>query len=245
MDSQSQVAANDFHTYVSSVPFLALQHELVSGGTTARRRLADNLNEMNITAQPTVRAYILATVITLPPPPPPVPTPPAPPPSPPSPPAPPPGLCKNTCDVQTWWPNYVAGVLYGEIGVCNDGGPSDPKPSAKTCATGTDCDDCGVRTFCVDCPEACMENNVHLDDMSLACMTDQWNDGHCDATCNDIACGYNDCSQTQIQLACLALLQAATTDYTTPPLAYGDRVAHQPNLVPVELLINLQPSRES
>ena len=112
------------------------------------------------------------------------------------------------------------------------------------CSTGSDCADCGVRTFCVDCPAECQANNLDLHDSSLACMTDQWDNGVCDSTCNNIACGYNDCSQTQIQVACLADLQASTTDYTTPPLAYVDRVARQANLVPVELLLNLQPSRE-
>ena len=69
--------------------------------------------------------------------------PPSVPPSPPSPPAPPPGLCTDTCNSQG-----------GVVGECNDGGEGDLYKEVA-CDFGTDCADCGVRIYCVDCPQAC------------------------------------------------------------------------------------------
>ena len=111
-----------------------------------------------------------ATPVTLPPSPPPEPPsapPPSPPPSPPSPPAPPPGLCTDTC-------NDLGGI----VGECNDGGPGDTFKNVA-CDYGTDCTDCGVRIFCVDCPEACQAKAV--EDPAGACMQAMWNDQTCDA----------------------------------------------------------------
>ena len=119
---------------------------------------------------PVLSAVERATTITLPPSPPPEPPsapPPSPPPSPPSPPAPPPGLCTDTC-------NELGGI----VGECNDGGPGDTLKNVA-CDYGTDCTDCGVRIFCVDCPEACQKKAV--EDPANACMQAMWNDGTCDA----------------------------------------------------------------
>eukprot|EP00964_Phaeocystis_antarctica_P100012 scaffold65743_cov62-Phaeocystis_antarctica.AAC.2 len=88
----------------------------------------------------------------LPPPPPPPPTPPSPPPpsppqpsSPPppppsSPPTPPPMLCSNQCSKHSSGP----GGPYAKNKVCQDGGDD---ATGSTCAYGTDCADCGPRSF--------------------------------------------------------------------------------------------------
>ena len=85
-----------------------------------------------------------------PPPSPPSPPPPSPPPQPPSPPSPPPGVCTDTCNTRG-----------GIVGECNDGGPGDLKKNVN-CDYGTDCSDCGVRIFCVDCSEECQALAVQV-----------------------------------------------------------------------------------
>ena len=47
------------------------------------------------------------------------------------------------------------------MGECNDGGPGDLKKNVN-CDYGTDCSDCGVRIFCVDCSEECQARAVQV-----------------------------------------------------------------------------------
>lgn len=99
------------------------------------------------------------------------------------------------------------------IGRCNDGGPGDLSPIARICALGTDCADCGIRDFCYHCPEACKERNEQVP--NEACMESMWNDGVCDAECQNSACDFNDCSVTQIIERCMEVQAASGIDYTS------------------------------
>eukprot|EP00966_Prymnesium_polylepis_P127132 2940080-Prymnesium_polylepis.2 len=91
---------------------------------------------------------------------PPPPVPPLPPP-PPSPPPALPGLCLNTCTHQL-----------NEAGVCNEAAPGQTLDSrtGKVCEYATDCTDCGVRSYCTDCPPACYEEAIAAEPTTLACL---------------------------------------------------------------------------
>ena len=135
-----------------------------------------------------------------PPPSPPPPTPP--PPSPPSPPSPPPGICENTCPTN-------------QAGVCDD------VSVGGTCPLGTDCADCGVRIFCEGCPAACQEANL-AGALESACMQAFWSDGKCDPQCNNLACGYNDCTNAQATEKCISEQERNGVDLSTPPGGEGN-----------------------
>ena len=100
-------------------------------------------SDLAFAAAPTVSGVLAIPLDVYPepsPPPPPPTFPPAtPPPTPPLPPEAPPGLCVSVCD-------DTLGL--GERGECNDGGPGDLHPNLNRCTLGSDCADCGVRTFC-------------------------------------------------------------------------------------------------
>ena len=175
---------------------------------------------LRLTAEPVVflRATLVAYITPPSPPPASPPQPPSPPPpSPPSPPSPPPGLCSNECN---------QGGL-GTVGTCDDGVPAsegtigDLRWQAKTCPMGTDCDDCGVRIFCTDCPLECQTQNLLQPDS--ACMQTMLDNKECDSACNKRECGYDKgrCTATQITDACLARQDAGTIDYGSKPLTSG------------------------
>ena len=100
-------------------------------------------SDLAFAAAPTVSGVLAIPLDVYPepslPPPPPTPPPVTPPPTPPLPPEAPPGLCVSVCD-------DTLGL--GERGECNDGGPGDLYPNLNRCTLGSDCADCGVRTFC-------------------------------------------------------------------------------------------------
>lgn len=145
-------------------------------------------------------------------PPPPLP----PPPSPPLPPPSPPGNCANTCNNMP---------LKGTPGVCDDGlPPDDPAtPVSQVCNPGTDCDDCGTRTFCSppDCPEACFQRA--FTDSKKACMDYMLRNGQCNPQCNNRACGYDgfnstagefgECDARQITELCVPIMQESGNNY--------------------------------
>jgi hypothetical protein len=99
---------------------------------------------------------------------------------------------------------------------CSDNGPDQwiaclhRTPAG---ALGTDCADCGIRDFCYHCPEACKERNEQVP--NEACMESMWNDGVCDAECQNSACDFNDCSVTQIIERCMEVQAASGIDYTS------------------------------
>ena len=159
-----------------------------------------------------VRAFAPPPVLPPPmSPPPPLP----PPPSPPLPPPSPPGNCLNTCNM----------LRNGAPGVCDDGlPPVDPETlTNEICAHGTDCDDCGVRTFCSppDCPQECFRRT--LADNQGACMDFMLNNGQCNPQCNNRACGYDgfnsssgqygECDARQITELCLPVMQEDGNNY--------------------------------
>ena len=220
--------------------------------------------EPQTTSYTLTRSLFLPPLIPPPSPPPPTPPPPSPPPpfAPPPPLPPPPaapGLCTNTCESNV---NNVAGV-------CNDGGPNrdgSRNTNPAPCALGTDCDDCGVRTICENCPTTCQERNAGLADISDACFTHMLDNGACDSGCNNLECGYDSlqggrhaCTRTQIQEACLEATDTSGTDFTLPPLSdsgsnvvelmamYGTTNPFDPlvtaarTLVPVEISLDLKP----
>jgi hypothetical protein len=84
------------------------------------------------------------------------------------------------------------------------------------CDVGTDCEDCGIRDYCYECPAACQERNAQTPEQ--ACMQSMWNDGACDTNCANAECGFNDCSRAQIATACMATQAAAGLDYASAPL---------------------------
>ena len=96
---------------------------------------------------------------------PPPPMPPLPPP-PPSPPPALPGLCLNTCTHQL-----------NEAGVCNEASPGETLDTrvGKVCEHGTDCTDCGVRSYCTDCPPACYKEAIAAESSTLSCQQSMWN----------------------------------------------------------------------
>ena len=177
-----------------------------------------------------------------PPPPPPSPPPSPPPPSPPSPPSPPPGVCEDTCNAN--------GGIEGE---CNDGGPGDLKKNVA-CEYGTDCSDCGVRIFCVECSEECQAQAVMwlgLKEPEKACMHEQWGDGICDSSCNNLVCDHNDCSAKQITEKCVYDQDQTGIAFTSPPESpyeVQSAVVDSDNgygydLVPINLQLDLSPAR--
>ena len=169
-----------------------------------------------------------------PPPPPPTPPPSPPPPSPPSPPSPPPGLCTDTC-------NWLGGV----VGECNDGG-SGSIASKVACEYGTDCGDCGVRIYCVDCPAACQA--AAIAEPASACMQDMWDDGACDERCNNLACGHNDCTAAQVIGKCVADQDLFGVGFSAAPDADSGHATYVDpttgaSLVPMNMQLDLAKAR--
>ena len=121
-------------------------------------------------------------------------------------------MCSNSCNLGDPT-NDPQGVT--RPGVCNDGGPGDPFPIAQLCEPGTDCQDCGVRIFCLDCPPACHERNMQRP--NEGCMESQWNDGKCDASCNNPECEFNDCTLSQIASVCVQAHVDEGLDYSGAP----------------------------
>lgn len=156
-------------------------------------------------------------------------------------------------------------------GVCNDGAPNPDgsiNTNAVACTIGTDCQDCGVRSLCLNCPTTCQERNNQLGDMSKACFAHNIDNGLCDAGCNVLECGYDvttlgkqACTTTQIENSCLKGQDSSAADYTTAPLTgYGssvneamaaykttnasdDRVVAAVARVPVALQLSLEAAR--
>ena len=128
------------------------------------------------------------------------------------PPSPPPGICTNECNQQPT-ANDPQGII--RVGYCNDGGAGDDNALAKLCDFGSDCDDCGVRVFCLNCPPEC--SALALARPSQGCMESMWDDGKCDPQCNNPECGFNDCSPAQTAVQCVAAQQAEGLDTSTSP----------------------------
>ena len=133
-------------------------------------------------------------------------------------------------------------------------------------ATGSDCADCGVRIFCVSCPAACQARNLQLFATlgSVAgakvateqfCLESAWNNGNCEPGCNNLECGYNECTSTQIVAACVPKQELARVDYSTPPSdgtspstftgGVSSSVLSTAQLTPVSLQLELDPARLS
>ena len=51
------------------------------------------------------------------------------------------------------------------------------------------------------------------------CLEAAWNNGVCEAGCNNLECGYNECTTSQIISACVARQELALIDYSVPPVA--------------------------
>jgi hypothetical protein len=174
-----------------------------------------------------------ATAVYLPPSPPPAPPkqpPPSPPPLPPWPPSPPPGLCSDTCNAQG-----------GNEGECNDGGPEDLLRMVE-CQLGSDCSDCGVRIFCVDCPEACQAKAI--EDPAGGCMQSMWGDSICDPNCNNLACNHDDCTSPQIIEKCVNEQDVSGVGFSEPPLAAGQyKFPYNEQLVPMNMQLDIKPAR--
>jgi hypothetical protein len=49
------------------------------------------------------------------------------------------------------------------------------------------------------------------------CLESMWDDGKCDPECNNVACGFNDCSPAQTAAQCVVAQQAEGLDTSTPP----------------------------
>ena len=193
-----------------------------------------SLVNLDSTRAPTYTGSIVIRAVFVSPP---APAMPPPPPMPPNPPSPPPGLCENTCKA-------------GQPGVCNDGGPEDPTANSGNagqralCEAGTDCADCGVRTFCTTCPTACMAANRQG---SQACLESAYKNGLCDAACNNVACGYDggDCTTSQIQTTCEKAVEEMGVDYQPPPLCVsgGASGGCSGTKVPLDLQLQLEQLR--
>ena len=146
--------------------------------------------------------------ITMPPstpPPPPIPSVPPPPPSPPAPPAPPPALCTDTCN--------DSGL--GVPGTCDDGG--DGSVGIPPCEVGTDCVDCGLRSFCFSCPQECHDEAVKQDTADASCLEHMWNQDGCYSQCNTAACGHHHCTTESAIVECLRTEEANGGDFMTMP----------------------------
>lgn len=52
---------------------------------------------------------------------------------------------------------------------------------------------------------------------SEACFEAMWNDGKCDANCNNLACGFNDCSPSQSIVGCMAAQEEMGMDLSVAP----------------------------
>ena len=68
--------------------------------------------------------------------------------------------------------------------ICEDGG---------ACEFGTDCADCGARLLA-----SCASRTP--------CLESQLNNGVCDEHCNVYECGFDECTNAEIEAACLARL---------------------------------------
>ena len=237
-----------------------LRRVLTTGKRVAELALlANGMSDLlQLTGTPVANVREVDMSIVFPPSPPPVPSAPPPPPSPPSPPSPPPGLCTDVC-------NNGQGN-----GVCEDGGPGSLTIGGNLCPLGSDCTDCGVRIFCVNCPAACTMRNLQLyasDEGSNVCFESDYGNGLCTPNCNNLACGYDggDCSSTQIQAQCGAI--QTNVPWTRAPTSHVQRLSalgfpDQPctvvetngttmnacspaelGLVPVNLQLNMEPGR--
>ena len=51
------------------------------------------------------------------------------------------------------------------------------------------------------------------------CLEAAWNNGACEAGCNNLECGYNECTTSQIVSACVPRQELAQIDYSVPPAA--------------------------
>ena len=135
----------------------------------------------------------------------------------------------------------------GADGECNDGGPGTDL-LVNGCAIGSDCDDCGVRIFCVDCPPACTARAIRMFELDRpleACMQNSWNDGVCDLGCNNLACLHNDCTSQQIISKCIEDQELSGVGYSERPVDHlvGDGVRAEDVLVPANLQLDLSPAR--
>ena len=147
-------------------------------------------------------------VITMPPsapPPPPVPSAPPPPPDPPAPPAPPPALCSDTCnDSGQGTPNE-----------CDDGAANNGRP--QTCEVGTDCSDCGLRSYCFSCPQECHDEAVAFGNADQSCLEYMWLQDGCYSQCNTAACGHHHCTDEAAIQNCLRIERISGEDFITSP----------------------------
>ena len=147
-------------------------------------------------------------VITMPPstpPPPPVPSMPPPPPDPPAPPAPPPALCTDTCnDSGQGTPNE-----------CDDG--ADGTGKIKKCEVGTDCSDCGLRSYCFSCPQECHDEAVKVGSADESCLEYMWTQDACYSQCNTAACNHWHCTEESAIQTCLRTELLSGDDFVTIP----------------------------
>ena len=202
-DSTSKL--DNVKTYFTTSDPATISADLTNAGSTT---------SVNLQSTPTATTASVPQSYMLPPVAPPSPSPPPPvppPPSAPNPPSPPPGVCTDTC-------NSGGG---GDSGVCNDGGPDDPRPQSPLCTLGSDCSDCGVRTYCSNCGDECVAFN--LANPSSACFSHQYDNQECNDSCNRRECGYDNgrCTAAQIESKCKERIETGGYDYSTKPLSLG------------------------
>jgi len=134
---------------------------------------------------------------------------PPPPPSRPPPPSPPPSLCENTCNAR--FPQSK--------GICDDGANSDNSNGTRKigqkslCEVGTDCVDCGLRSYCTSCPSECSAK--------AECLEFMYKDTTCWPQCNNAECGQSACTTEQAVSECLKNQIAQGIDYISKPGSSG------------------------
>jgi hypothetical protein len=178
-------------------------------------------NNVTITGLEIVEANTAAAIYTPPSLPPGATRPPSlpPPPSQPPPPSPPPSLCMNTCNAR--FPQSK--------GKCEDGEPPningtiyDAKAAeARGCDLGSDCDDCGLRSYCTSCPSECSDKAKCLEVMYKDATT-------CWPQCNTAECGHRHCTMEAAISECLKQENALGNDYTSKPGSSGTGTASVP-----------------
>eukprot|EP00966_Prymnesium_polylepis_P099677 2308193-Prymnesium_polylepis.1 len=119
--------------------------------------------------------------------------------------------------------------------------------------------------MCQSCPQECQDRyRMGQVEMRNACFSHMVDNGQCDDGCNNLQCGYDECTTSQITSRCIAELDFGThanIDYRTPPrTGRGDnldelmlatssddpqdpRVVDLLDLVPVKLSLDLSPAR--
>jgi hypothetical protein len=75
-------------------------------------------------------------------------------------------------------------------------------------------------------------------------MQSMWNNGFCEPQCNNVRCGYNDCTASQITQQCLIASDLSGVSYSTPP-NHLDATHQGRGAVPypVSLTLDFDPAR--